>query len=672
MDHLPRTGPSSPALDRLFLDFQSVLAGRYSLERELGRGGMGVVYLAHEVRLDRPVAIKLLPPTKAADARMRERFLREARMAAKLSHPNIIPIHAVDEVGEFVFFAMAYVEGETLTERVRRRGPLAPSDAGQVLREVAWALAYAHGQGVVHRDVKPDNILLEAGTGRALVMDFGIAAVVRGAAALDGGEVVGTPEFMSPEQALGEGVDARSDLYALGLVGFFALSGRVPFEGGRATEVMAKQVTEPAPPLASVSSGVPRRLAQVIDRCLVKEPAERPQNAEDLVQGLGRVLEQRRELPVALRVFVKRGSRISAGGALLYLWLLAWVSGTVAAFAPPGLGALLGWGTFAAGAILVPLSRLVARARRLLRAGFGPQDLELGFRAELEQGREERAYEWGVGPSRYERVLRIVAVVGLGTAVVALTRAWIGVGAVGGWWTLFGLSLTSGLAAVALAARRLQERRDIETVFWSRLWRGRFGRWLFALAGWGLPAGQLSSAGTHRPTELALGMAAEKLFDELPKETRAQLREVPDVLRRLEDDARRMRGRLEELQDAVGGTGEGGSGKGGTGDAGRGTRGVNAAIVERRDRVLEDLVAERDLVQQRLRDAVAALETIRLNLLRLHAGSGSVQSVTTDLGLAREVAQEIDGLLDGRREVEAELGGRRGTAADRGGQGRTA
>jgi len=176
--------------DRLFLDFQSALAGRYSLERELGQGGMGVVYLAREVRLDRPVAVKLLPPHQAGDGHLRERFLREARTAAKLSHPHIIPIFAVDEAGEFVFFAMAYVAGETLTERIQRRGPLGPSEAGRVLREVAWALAYAHSQGVVHRDVKPDNIMLEEATGRALVADFGIAGLVRGAAGLDGGEVI--------------------------------------------------------------------------------------------------------------------------------------------------------------------------------------------------------------------------------------------------------------------------------------------------------------------------------------------------------------------------------------------------------------------------------------------------------------------------------------------------
>src|SRR5436190_17784669 len=274
-----------PSPDRLFFDFQQAIAGRYSLERELGRGGMGVVYLAREVRLDRPVAIKLLPPSRAGDPHLRERFLREARTAAKLSHPNIIPIHAVEEIGEFVFFAMAYVEGETLTERVRRRGPLAPSDASRVLRDVAWALAYAHGQGVIHRDVKPDNILLETG-GRVLVADFGIASVVAGAGGLSSDDVIGTPEFMSPEQALGEVLGARSDLYSLGLVGYFALSGTLAFDGDKATEVLAKQVTEPAPPLASVAPGVPRRIGQAIDRCLAKDRSERLESTSVLADQL--------------------------------------------------------------------------------------------------------------------------------------------------------------------------------------------------------------------------------------------------------------------------------------------------------------------------------------------------------------------------------------------------
>jgi serine/threonine-protein kinase len=158
-----------------FLDLQAALAGEYSLQRELGRGGMGVVYLARDVQLDRDVAIKVLPTHLARTPAARERFLREARMAAGLSHPHIVPIHRVSEIGGFVFFVMSYVEGETLGERLRRSGPLSAVDATRVMREVAWALAYAHGRGLVHRDVKPDNILLEAGSGRALVTDFGIA-----------------------------------------------------------------------------------------------------------------------------------------------------------------------------------------------------------------------------------------------------------------------------------------------------------------------------------------------------------------------------------------------------------------------------------------------------------------------------------------------------------------
>src|SRR5256886_898050 len=464
--------PAQP--DRLFLDFQAALAGRYSLELELGRGGMGVVYLAREVRLDRPVAIKLLPPHHAGDERLRDRFLREARTAAKLSHPHIIPIFAVDEIGEFVFFAMAYVAGETLTERVRQRGPLAPSEAGRVLREVAWALAYAHSQGLVHRDVKPDNIMLEEASGRALVADFGIAGLVRGAAGLDGGEVIGTPEFMSPEQALGEHVDARSDLYALGVVGFFALSGKLPFEAGKAAEVLAKQVTEPAPPLASVAPGVPRRIAQAIDRCLAKDPADRPASGENVAELLGVALEQRRsrapgpapplagvppgsprripqaiarspekapadrpasgenvaellgvaleqrrELPVALRVFVKRNARLGGVGGLIYVFSIPFMMATVASlFGRRGSGDAALW-TFVLAVTVVPFGILVGRARRFLASGFGPEELAVAFRAELEQGREERVFEYGRGPSLYERVLRLVGARGLAIAGVS-------------------------------------------------------------------------------------------------------------------------------------------------------------------------------------------------------------------------------------------------------------
>jgi serine/threonine-protein kinase len=165
-----------------FLDLQALVAGRYSLERELGRGGMGIVLLARDVALDRLVAIKLLPPELAPQSELRNQFLREARTAAGLSHPHIVPIHAVEEHGEAVFFVMGFVDGETLRERVEQHGPLTPRATMKLLQEVAWALGYAHSRGVVHRDIKPENIMIERATGRSMVTDFGIASV----AAIDG------------------------------------------------------------------------------------------------------------------------------------------------------------------------------------------------------------------------------------------------------------------------------------------------------------------------------------------------------------------------------------------------------------------------------------------------------------------------------------------------------
>ena len=621
---------SSP--DRLFLDFQAAVAGRYSLERELGRGGMGVVYLAREVRLDRPVAIKLLPPTKASDSKLRERFLREARTAAKLSHPNVIPIHAVEEIGEFVFFAMAYVEGETLTERVRLRGPIAPSEASRILRDVAWALAYAHAQGVIHRDVKPDNILLE-NTGRVLVADFGIASVVQDAGALATGEVVGTPEFMSPEQALGEVVDARSDLYSLGIVGFFACSATLPFEADKPTDVLARQVTEPAPPLASVAPMLPRRLAQAIDRCLAKDPEERPAGPAALAEQLSHALEQRRELPVALRAFVKHDARLDGSGVLLYPFAML-IATPLAAYivGSPAFGFL----TLVSGYTLVPLAVLVNRARRLLNAGFGHSDIGVAFKAEIDRSREERAYGLGHGggPSVFERIFRWISGTGFGIAFFALAGL-LAVSSNEPLLVTFAWSMGVGLGSGVGALIMLQRRRDVDAEFWGRVWTGRVGKWLFKVARLFTNPKTLPASLTHRPTELALGMAAEQLFDSLPKTTRQQLRDLPDVVHRLEQDAQRMRARLEELQEAL--------------------ADVKPSGEARHDRIVADLTKERDLVQQRLKDAVTALETIRLNLLRLHAGTGTVQRLTTDLGLARDLARDIGTQADAYRELESAL-----------------
>jgi len=469
--------------DPLLPDLQRALAGRYVLERRLGRGGMGVVYLARELRLDRRVAIKLLPPERAVQPAARERFLREARTAARLSHPGIVPIFAVHEVSDFVYFAMAYVDGDTLGRRVRQRGPVPYDTAARLLEEVARALAYAHDRGVVHRDVKPDNILLDLATGRALVSDFGIARV--GSDTITGPQrVVGTAEFMSPEQVLGERVDPRSDLYSLGVVGFFALSGELPFVGPDDMTVLARHVSDPPPPLASVAPGVPPRLAETIDRCLAKDPGARFPNGEALAAALAAALDRR--AAVAVRAFVTEARHLSTS-ALLY--------GAFAAVALPLLALRLvgpeepraraAIVAAAAAIAAVPLLVMVARVRRLRKAGYGREELIDALRAELSHRREELAFLYGDGPSRLERALRrlcYVCVAAAGGIVLALERL-PGLAGVLGVPTLFGVTTATALLAAVVARARTEHRTDPKAERRLRFWTGPLGGWLFALAG---------------------------------------------------------------------------------------------------------------------------------------------------------------------------------------------
>lgn len=262
------------------------LAGNYELLQEIGRGGMGIVYAGRDVRLDRLVAIKVLPELVSSDV-VRERFLREARAAARLSHPSIVPIYSADERAGVTFLVMAYVDGTTLSARTRD-GALAPDDAVPILRDVALALNAAHDRGVIHRDIKPENILVDRVSGRAMVTDFGIARLadaLQSGALTRTGQVLGTVGYMSPEQVTGSEVDGRSDLYSLGVVAFETLSGRLPFDGP-APVVIVAHATKPAPPLATVAPSVPAALCDVVDRCLRKDPADRYQSGNELSAAL--------------------------------------------------------------------------------------------------------------------------------------------------------------------------------------------------------------------------------------------------------------------------------------------------------------------------------------------------------------------------------------------------
>jgi len=348
-----------------FLALQELLAGRYSIERELGRGGMGIVLLARDVALDRPVAIKLLPPHLATRPDERERFLQEARTAAGLAHPNIVPIHLVEARGELVLFVMGFVDGETLRDRVERAGPLPPRLALKLLQEVAWALGYAHQRGVIHRDVKPDNILIERATDRALVTDFGIALGKRSPDSA-GGPIVGTARYMSPEQACGEPVDARSDLYSLGATFFYALTGRAPFEGANTPAILTKHVYETAPLVQALRPEVPAKVAAVVDRLLRKAPAERFQTADDLARVAGELRGRDFRAPPLLRAFV-RNAQVST------MVLLT--------------SALAGKGTGIIGAILI--FQLVVVARRLLKDGYAFGDIRAALLAERQVQQEE-------------------------------------------------------------------------------------------------------------------------------------------------------------------------------------------------------------------------------------------------------------------------------------------
>jgi serine/threonine-protein kinase len=278
-----------------------LLAGQYEVEREIGRGGMGIVYRARDVKLERPVAIKVLPPHLASIAAVRDRFLREARTAAKLSHPSIVPVHRADEIDGTAFFVMALVDGGSLGERIRGGGPLSPASAVPILAEVARALAYAHTRGVVHRDIKPENILLDADSGRAMVTDFGIARLADASPLTATGQVLGTVHFMSPEQISGDAVDGRSDLYSLGVVGYLTLSGLLPFDSDNATAVLVAHVTKPPPRLADVAPHVSPPVAAVIDAVLAKDPAARYGTGDAMADALEAALASGATSPPLLR-----------------------------------------------------------------------------------------------------------------------------------------------------------------------------------------------------------------------------------------------------------------------------------------------------------------------------------------------------------------------------------
>ncbi len=567
-----------------FLALQTALAGRYALERELGRGGMGIVYLARDLSLDRPVAIKLLPPSLASVPRLRERFLREARTAARLSHPNIVPIHSVEEHGDFVLFVMGYVEGETLAERIARRGPLAPEPALRLLQEVAWALGYAHQHGVIHRDIKPENILLERAGGRALVSDFGIAHVESPDAAAGSGEVVGTVRYMSPEQRAGQPVDRRSDLYSLGVTAWRALEGR---------------------------TDVPVRLAAIIEKCVAPLPENRFPDAEALAGALGGILAHRSAVPVQVARFVGalRTLRHEVSSYLAIVLVLGAETVVLMSWGGALFFNILVYSVFImVGLFVLRGIQLVARGKKLLSEGYTMADVRAALSRPEEEPDEadEEPVQLIVGVGGTRRVLTWAARLG---APAALFWGWV---AALTWWSgtergplldglLFAVFTLVPIVLVRGALTRIL--RPGKQGWWSRFWWRILEKKLLWMAG--ARGKEPRGAVGGEPTEVALAAGANALFEAMPKDLQQRFSEIPRVLERLEAQAGRLRG----------------SG------------------------------ADRD--GEKLASTHAAIEHLRLDLLRLKAGAGTQHDLTADLEAARQVGARIDELMDAFREVDA-------------------
>ncbi|HSR93209.1 MAG TPA: serine/threonine-protein kinase, partial [Gemmatimonadales bacterium] len=589
---MPQTlAPTDPIL----LEVQAALAGRYSVERELGRGGMATVYLARDIRLDRLVAIKVLLPELAVRPELRERFLRETRTAASFSHPNIVPVHAVEETPTLLFFVMGFVEGETLTQVVRRHGPLTATAAARLIQEVAWALSYAHGRGVVHRDVKPDNILLERATGRAMVTDFGIARSFAASGLTQVGEVVGTPHFMSPEQAAGDQLDGRSDLYSLGVASFFAVTGRVPFDGESAQAILAMHMSRPAPPILELRPDLPAPLGDTIDRCLAKEPQDRFSRGEELVDALEGIRAGRKEVPTSIRLWVTRSDQFFRVGLILTL-----LSSQVVGRFHSELEQLVS-GTMFLVLVISLWIQIPLGMRDLARQGLDFGDLVAGL-VDLDHERLAATAALRAAPDYNQRrrmravLLALSGIIAVLLLLFALSQKRPPPGhiftPIGTVALVLGIAVGMGTLVFTVAGVARIGRMDRRM---HGLWTGPVGRFLFWLGSLGLEqhgTGATPSAGPRAPLE------------DLPREQRHRSNRFRTLFDQIDRQLERLAQRdneLTETLDQVSGT----------------TPTSGGGVAVKHQTLIRDLEqAQRGTSDRRL-ELLGALENARLGLLRL-------------------------------------------------------
>ena len=604
-----------PPVDTFLADVQQAVAGRYVIEREIGRGGMGIVYLAHEIRLDRPVALKVLPPDRATDAGLRERFLREARTAARLAHPNIVPVFAAEEAGNIVFFAMPFVRGRTLADIVRQRGGLPFADAIRMLREVAWALAHAHAAGVIHRDVKADNVIVEEDSGRCQVADFGIARVAVATGVTGVGEAVGTPDYMSPEQICGDDLDGRSDIYSLGVLGFLLLAGRLPFEG-TPPAVIAQHMQKLPPRLRDIGVPVSQATDDLVAQCLSKAREDRPASASELADRLSGLISSRPPIPTELRVASRVARRFT--GVMIWIPVMVLFMSAIAFVDSEGIGEkiwIIGTTLLVAALGFWLSARSLASVREF---GYDLDDIVRTLRREATDAVEEADTRdrpragFKPAPIRHGMLLAAALLIPIlagmaGDKELTWTEGFIAGG------MLFGLLSAAGSLAFAAI-----ESRGIRRWFagaWHRYSAWELEktpvRWVVDLiAGKRAPGPDAGRMTVARPTEVVLLADCRRMIDELPTPYRQRLEGIAPALKTLAAQVERLR------PLANGGDGQ---------------------------------------ARERLARSLAAIDGLRLDLMRLSTNTSST-SLDEAVSAAEAIAAHIDRVVAAEGTVRSLLG----------------
>jgi serine/threonine-protein kinase len=482
---------------------------------------------------------------------------------------------------------------------------------------VAWALSYAHGRGVVHRDVKPDNILLERATGRAMVMDFGIARSLAASGLTQMGETVGTPHFMSPEQAAGDKLDGRSDLYSLGVVAYFAVTGRLPFDAESAQAIMVAHISQAAIPVARVRPDLPTALATAIDRCLAKSPDERFATGEALVEALEQVRSRRVEVPAAIRVWTVRADQFFRNGMILAI-----VVPQMLRFGAPMAQLIFSAIVFA---VIVPAlwAQIPLGMRELARQGLAFGDLKNGVKA-IDAEREavvaaQRA-DPRFGRRRRARWFMLLAgfVLSVGTFVVAFSgRREVSPGhfvvSTPALVALF-LSVCLLMTCVVFAVATLASSGGLDRRLHS-LWTGRIGQFLFGLGSWRLrEEGPKSGQASARQGMLTL-------FESLESTSRRRLTGLKKTVGRLEAALEELDGREQRFLAAVA-------------EAKAGTPTLPGTLADQQRVLLDDLDRARRAVADRRIALLGVLEGVRLALIRLRSGLGTPEGVEAELAAA--------------------------------------